>query len=589
MAPMTQESDSTRARAARSRRPRAEAAVPEGALPLSISLETVVWLVVIALAAALRLARLDHLPLAIDESVRTFASWQTSQGDTPANWPGDMTASLTAYLFSIFGSSDLLARLLPALAGAALVALFWPLSRYVGGAALVAAGLVTFSPLLVYVSRSSLPYSVGAFLSLAMVVSLFAYLRTQRPPYLFALILTLGLALGSDLVSISTALIVVAFLIYEIGWRRSQAVLAAAERIRQNPALLVSGLLFFLGASELGVTHFGTSIDRISLPGLHQWVAMFELPRDGLPWHFHPGILMSYEALLLLLGGSAYLWLLSRWIASRGEDVSLFQRFLFFWATGAAVIIAITTRREAGQLVLLILPLAFLAGSMLERIAAETDPASLGRAAPYLVPVLVLAAYIAFVLSQWAQAGEVGSGGERIWVILALAGAVALIWITWNELGRQAAAGSLALALVLLAILAIHGSTSVTYGRGSEFLANERVDPRVFQLQERLATIEAETPGPITVHESFLPALGWYLRDVNGVVFAPSPAADAVAIVAPPGEPAPSGYRWQEVWPIAEDWLPHSIDPLDWWRWLVYRQPWGDLSSREADLLVRIE
>jgi len=556
---------------------------------LSVSLETVIWLTVIGLAAALRLARLDHLPLGIDESVRAFAAWQTSQGDTPANWPGDMTASLTAYFFSIFGSSDLLARLVPALAGAALVALFWPLSRYVGGAALAAAGLVTFSPLLVHVSRSGLPYSVGGLLSLAMVLSLFAYLRTQRPLYLFVLILSLGLALGSDPVSTSTGLIVVAFLIYEMGWRRSQDVLAAVGPIRQNPVLIISGLLFFLGALELGVTHFGTSIDRLSLPGLRQWVDMFALPRDGLPWHFHPGILTSYEALLFLLGGSAYLWLLSRWIASRGEDISLFQRFLFFWASGAAVIIAITTHREAGQLVLLLLPLALLAGSWLETIAAETSPASLRRAAPYLVPVLVLAAYIAFVLSQWAQAGEVGSAGESIRVILALAGAIALIWITWNMLGRQATAGSLALALVLLAVLAIHGSTSVMYGRGSEFLADERVDVRVFQLQERLAAFEAETPGPIAVHDSFLPSLGWYLRDVNGVVFAPSPAADAVAIVTLPGESAPSGYRWQRTWPIVEGWLPHSVDPLDWWRWLVYRQPWGDLSSREADLLVRIE
>ena len=174
-------------------------------------------------------------------------------------------------------------------------------------------------------------------------------------------------------------------------------------------------------------------------------------------------------------------------------------------------------------------------------------------------------------------------------MIFALAGAIALIWIVWNTLGRQAAAGSLALVLVLLAIPAIHSSTSVMYGRGSEFLADERIDPRVFQLQEQLTTIEAESPGPIAVHESFLPALGWYLRDVNGVVFAPSPAEDAVAIVTPPGEPAPSGYQRQEAWPIAEGWLPHSVDPLDWWRWLVYREPWGDLSYKEADLLVRIE
>jgi uncharacterized protein (TIGR03663 family) len=556
---------------------------------LSISVQTVLWLAVIGLAAALRLARLEHVPLSVDESVRAFAAWQTSQGDTPANWPGDMTASLTAYLFSVFGSGDLLARLLPALAGATLVALFWPLSRYVGGGALAAAALIAFSPLLVWVSRSALPYSVGTFLCLAMVLSLFAYLRTRHPLWLFALALSLGLALGSDPVSTSTALIVVAFLIYEIGWRRSQEALAAAQPIRQNPALIIAGLLFFLGALELDVTHFGTSVDRLSLPGLRQWVDMFALPRDDLPWHFHPGILVSYEALLLIVGGAAYLWLLSRWITSRGRNVSLFQRFLFFWASGAAIIIAITTHRDAGQLVLLLLPLAFLVGSWLESVAAETDPASLGRGTLYLLPALVLAAYMALVYTQWAHAGEVGPAGERTRVILALLAAIVVIWIAWNTLGRRATAGSLALVLVALAIMAIHGSTSVGYGLGSEFLTEERIDQRVFQLEERLATIEAETPGPIAVQESFLPSLGWYLRDVKGVVFAPSPPADAVAIVTLPGEAAPSGYSWLETWTISESWLPNSLHPLDWWRWLLYRRSWGELSSREADLLVKVE
>ena len=555
----------------------------------SISVEVIVWLAVIALAAALRLARLEHLPLTIDESVRAFAAWQTSEGDIPANWTGDMTAALTAYLFHIFGSGDFLARLLPALAGSAAVALLWPLSRYVGGAALAAAGLLAFSPLLVHVSRSSLPYSVGAFLSVAMVLSLFAYVRTQRPLYFFALILTMGLALGSDPVSTSTALIVAAFLAWEIAWRRDEELLAAASPVWRNPALLISGLLFFLGALELGITHFGTSIDRLSLPGLRQWVDAFALPRDSLIWHLHSSILISYEALLLLLGGLAYLWLLGRWIISRGRDISLFQRFLFFWVSGAAIIIAITTRREAGQLVLLLLPLALLAGSWLERIVADAEPISLGRAAPYLAPVLALAGYMALVLIQWAKAGEAGPERERIGMILALAAAIALIWITWNTFGRRAAAASLALALVLLAVAAIHGSTSVMYGRGNEFLADERINTRVVQLQDELVTIQTQTPGLIAVNDSFLPALGWYLRDVNGVVFAASPPADAVAIVTPAGESTPSGYRWQGTWPIAEGWLPQTFDPLDWWRWLVYRQAWGDISSIEGDLVVRVE
>jgi hypothetical protein len=74
---------------------------------------------------------------------------------------------------------------------------------------------------------------------------------------------------------------------------------------------------------------------------------------------------------------------------------------------------------------------------------------------------------------------------------------------------------------------------------------------------------------------------------VPGLLFVSSPPADATAYLAVSGEPAPAGYRLEKGWPIAEGWLPHTIDPLDWWRWLVYREPYGGLTSTQAELLVK--
>src|SRR3972149_11392432 len=98
------------------------ATTPAALAGFSISLETVVWLAVIAVAATLRLARLEHLPLTIDESVRALASWQTADGNVPDAWSGDLTQAITAYLFAIFGAADQLARLVPALLGCLAVA-----------------------------------------------------------------------------------------------------------------------------------------------------------------------------------------------------------------------------------------------------------------------------------------------------------------------------------------------------------------------------------------------------------------------------------------------------------------------------------
>jgi uncharacterized protein (TIGR03663 family) len=355
-------------------------------------METVVWLAVIAVAATLRLARLEHLPLTIDESVRALGSWQTGEGNVPQGWSGDLTQAVTAYLFAIFGAGDQLARLAPALLGCLAVALCWPLARYTSASGgLVAAVLLAISPLLVHVSRSGLPYAAGAALSLGMVAALFAFLKTRSSVSIFALAMTAGLALGSDAIAVSTAIIVLVFLALEATTFRSPAVGEALADIRRNRALLLSTLLIFLGALELGVTHFGTDVDRFSLPGLRLWTDMFDLPRDGLPWFFHPGLLISYEAPALILGALGYVWVIYRWVRGGTDGVPLFQRFLVVWASGAALIIASITRREAGQLVLLLLPLALLAGCWLEAIVSELSLASLARSLPFLVPVLFAA------------------------------------------------------------------------------------------------------------------------------------------------------------------------------------------------------
>lgn len=566
------------------------AATPAGLAGFSVSVETVVWLAVIAVAATLRLARLEHLPLTIDESVRALASWQTAEGNVPDAWSGDLTQAITAYLFAIFGAGDQLARLVPALLGCLAVALCWPLARYTGRAALVAAVLLAISPLLVHVSRSGLPYAAGAALSMGMVVALFAFLKSRSPVSLFALAMAAGLALASDAIATSTAILLLVFLALEATTFRSPAVGEALAEVRRNRALVLSTLLIFLGALELGVTRFGTDIDRFSLPGIRLWTDMFDLPRDGLPWHFHPGLLISYEVPALILGTVAYLWVLYRWVRGGTEGVPLFQRFLVIWASGAALIIASMTRREAGQLVLLLLPLALLAGCWLEALVSELDLASLVKSLPFLTPVLFVVGYLVLVLTDWARDGNVGGKGgpadEPATLILVTGGAIALLWLAWSSLGRRAITGYVLLGSLVSLVFLVHGATSAAYGRGSEFLAGERLDRQVPRLEKQLAAMGG-ADGAVAADMSFLPALGWYLRDVPGLVFVHSPPTEANAYLAVPGQPAPSGYRIDRRWPIAQGWVPHTIDGLDWWRWLVYREPYGGLTSTEAELLVK--
>src|SRR3990172_227145 len=118
-----------------------EAAEPEPeAAVFAISLEGVLWLALVVIATALRFVSLDRLPFSDAESARAFAAWAVSEGNVPPGWPGDLSIALTSHLFRIFGSSETVARITPAVAGSTLVASFWFAGRYVGrGVALLAA------------------------------------------------------------------------------------------------------------------------------------------------------------------------------------------------------------------------------------------------------------------------------------------------------------------------------------------------------------------------------------------------------------------------------------------------------------------
>jgi len=220
---------------------------------------------------------------------------------------------------------------------------------------------------------------------------------------------------------------------------------------------------------------------------------------------------------------------------------------------------------------------------------ADLNPASLKRSLPFLAPVLFVVVYVVLVLTEWAQGNVGGKGGpvdEPATLILVVGGAIGLLWLAWSSLGRRAITAYLVLGSLVSLVFLVHGATSVAYGRGSEFLADERVDRQVSRLEKQLATMGG-VEGTVAADTSFLPALGWYLRDVPGLVFTHSLPTGASAYLAVPGKPAPSGYRIDRRWPIAQGWVPDTIDGLDWWRWLVYRESYGSLTSAEADLLVK--
>jgi predicted membrane-bound mannosyltransferase len=338
---------------------------------LSISVETLVWAALLAAAAALRVSRLDSLPFTLEEARRALESLSVAGGTVPEGWSGDLAAAGTAHLFDIFGEGERLARLPGAAAGAAAVAAIWAGRSHFGRVgALTAATLVAFSPLAVLLSRSAVPAGAGMALAAVMAVSALAYLREPRPLPLFALVLSLSLAPLTDAIAVSGGLGVMLFLALEGALFGSDTVERAWRAFRRSPSQWLTVALVVTAVALLGLTHFATSTEHGGVPGLRQWTQMFDLPRDSRAPEYHGLLLIGYDWPILLAGSAGFLFLGYR--AVRGGTRAA-QRLPLVWTGVTALTIALTTQREAWQLLALLLPLALAAGALAEEASEGLD------------------------------------------------------------------------------------------------------------------------------------------------------------------------------------------------------------------------
>ena len=561
--------------------PAAEAGAP------GIRVEVLLWLGLVAAATALRLARLDALPLTFDEAARAFDALRVSQNSVPDGWSGDLAASLTSYLFRLFDDSEFVARIVPALAGSALVATVWLCGRSLGrGGALVAGTLLAFSPLAVILARSAAPFSLGGLLAVAMTASLFSYLHQPRAHTAFLFAVAFGLAPSSDVVGTTAAIAVVAFLLLDPVVSEGGAVARAWGVFRRSPSHWLSVVLVLAAALQLGLTHFGTSLDRLGLAGLSQWSEMFALPRDNREPGYQLVVLSGYDWPVLLAGGFGVLVFAWRLLRRGAGVLTSPQRFVLVWVALATLTVALASQREAGQLLVLVLPLALLVGLLAEELLSTLSWAVLRRWWPVVALILALLAGAALIATEWSDAGV--SRLERFYLVLFLGAAALLLVGCYFLLGRDAAVIGLAAAAALALAFLVHSSLSLTRNDvAAEFAVDVRTTERIDQFRDTLGKLAASRVGPLLVDPSLREPLAWYLRDLP-VTFA-RPEEEAGAIVVPAEEPVPGFTRVGEVWRLGEGWYPKELDALPLWRWLVYREAYGNLNSMnrvDAQILV---
>lgn len=171
-------------------------------LPFSrfLNEETVLYLFLMLLALGLRLYALGVRPIHYDEALHALYSWKLTMGQGYQHDPmmhGPFKFAATALVFRLIGDSDFTARLLPALAGTAIVGLPYLLRRELGRTgALFTSALLAFSPSLLYFSRFIRDDIFMTLWALLLAVCIVGYLREAKSRYLYiaALVLSLSFA-----------------------------------------------------------------------------------------------------------------------------------------------------------------------------------------------------------------------------------------------------------------------------------------------------------------------------------------------------------------------------------------------------------
>jgi predicted membrane-bound mannosyltransferase/sugar lactone lactonase YvrE len=157
----------------------------------NISLEKLIFAIIVITAIFTRFYLLEPRVMSHDETSHTYFSWLFYKGNGYAHDPvthGPLQFHLVALSYFLFGDSDTTARIPAAIFSIATVVFMWNYRRYLGRAgALVAALLLTISPYMLYYGRYVRNEAFVAFFGVVTLWSILRYIESAKPKYLYIL------------------------------------------------------------------------------------------------------------------------------------------------------------------------------------------------------------------------------------------------------------------------------------------------------------------------------------------------------------------------------------------------------------------
>lgn len=476
--------------------------------------EVALWGLVGVAALAMRLAQLDVAPLAADEARAATAAWRaaTRQGVPLVDYSPVLLA-WNSFAFRLFGASDTLARLLPALFGALLAMTPFLLRRSLGRVAMLVAGAyLALSPTALVASRRLEGTTIAAVGAMVFAGGLFRLFRTGRRRWLTLAAVSLALAVSSGasayglLVPLGLALLLLSQL-----WPGDEAsgLVADVSQLRSHgPRFLLVFSVALLGFS----TGLAWNLGGIGAAGglLAEWLGRFGV--GGSSAAVSPGLLLIvYELLGAAFGLGGLVW----GVLEQRQGVVL----LGLWAGLGTVLLALMPGRVPTDLLWVVVPLALLTGVGVEAVIGRRWDSGGALWLVYGGIVLVVWAYCYLMLARYAWLGDPADLAlAAIALVLQVLLAVSFGAVLGAGLTLRTAAMGTGIALLALTLAAGWG---VAYRRPAdprEVLISSPTSSGVRDLVQTLEDISWRETGARTTLDFTYEApedsvLAWYLRD----------------------------------------------------------------------------
>lgn len=564
-----------------------------------ISAEVIIYLALLALAIVLRTAELDTVPMMPTELPQALAAWRAvspmASGEAVVP-PSALLFALQSISFTLMGGSEVAARLLTALAGAAVVVSPVLFRGALGsGRALVLSLLLLCSPVLLAASRFSSPAVWSLLVALVGMWGVWRWSQSRQPSYGI-----LAAAMGFALVFLTEPggpILAVILALAGVAARTLQPTGGDFEFDEDSPetpdigrsfpwtiGAAVGGLLVIAVATGFMLYPAGLSAVGETLAGA---VRGFTQPSGTPLLPFVASVF--YEPFMWALGIAAVV------VFARRGDLSFADRFLVAWVCLGLVASLLFAGGNAAHALWTTVPLTIIVSRLVtEMLSVDTRPSD--WSVPYWARGIIalvtvgLMAIFTMALQSTARAIADSFDGTLAGVNVQITSVILLIipvlflvviYFTavslWNA---RAALRGIGLGVLVFALISSLGSgwvASVTDGSDPlEPFHLQATGSDVFLLRSTLFDIaDRQTNGfstlPITVQASQTGAVAWAVRDFADAEFVSDMSearGDAIFITTSTDVIDLGGSYVGQDFVVERSWSLQSlsvVDLLAWW------------------------